>query len=447
MSKNKGCKEMDYRETMDYINNAAKFGSNYGLSRTEKILELLGNPEKKIKCIHVAGTNGKGSTAIMITKILREAGYKVGMYTSPFLEEFEERIQINGVNIPKEELSRVVTKLAKVVHKVEELGYQHPTEFEIITCAAFLYFYEKNIDFVVLEVGLGGRLDSTNVIDPILCVITSISYDHMNILGNSLKEIASEKAGIIKKNKTVILYPQEEESEEVIESVARANNAYIIKVNDNSARFIEVENVASKLYQHIEVRTKNDSYDITLSLLGKHQLLNCSTAIHCVEELIQLGVNVEKKNIISALKNVEWKGRLEVLENHPLVVIDGAHNSDGIKKLSESIGTYFNYNKIVLILGILGDKEVEKMVEVISKKAKNIITVTPHSQRAELSSDLELVVKKYNKNCESVDDYKEAFLKAKQYCSKDDLLLISGSLYMIGDMRKIITHYEQGLDQ
>ncbi len=447
MSKNKGCKEMDYRETMDYINNAAKFGSNYGLSRTEKILELLGNPEKKIKCIHVAGTNGKGSTAIMITKILREAGYKVGMYTSPFLEEFEERIQINGVNIPKEELSRVVTKLAKVVHKVEELGYQHPTEFEIITCAAFLYFYEKSIDFVVLEVGLGGRLDSTNVIDPILCVITSISYDHMNILGNSLKEIASEKAGIIKKNKTVILYPQEEESEEVIESVARANNAYIIKVNDNSARFIEVENISSKLYQHIEVRTKNDSYDITLSLLGKHQLLNCSTAIHCVEELIQLGVNVDKKNIISALKNVEWKGRLEVLENHPLVVIDGAHNSDGIKKLSESIGTYFNYNKIVLILGILGDKEVEKMVEVISKKAKKIITVTPHSQRAELSRDLELVVKKYNKNCESMDDYKEAFLKAKQYCRKDDLLLISGSLYMIGDMRKIITHYDQGLDQ
>ncbi len=433
---------MNYRETMDYIKNTAKFGSNYGLARTEKILELLGNPEKKIKCIHVAGTNGKGSTAIMITKILREAGYNVGMYTSPFLEQFEERIQINGENILKEELALVVTKLSKVVDKVEKLGYEHPTEFEIITCAAFLYFYEKNIDFVVLEVGLGGRLDSTNVIDPLLCVIASISYDHMNILGNTLKEIASEKAGIIKKNKSVILYPQEDESEEVIEEIARANNALLIKVDENSARFIEVRNISSKLYQHIEIRTKNDSYDITLSLLGQHQLLNCSTAIHCIEELIHLGVKVEKKDIIAALKSVEWKGRLEVLENAPLVVIDGAHNRDGIKKLSESIGTYFKYKKLVLILGILADKEVEKMVEVISKRAERIITVTPHSNRAELSKDLEIVVKKYNPNCESVDEYKEAFLKAKQYCNKDDLLLVAGSLYMIGDMRKIITDHE-----
>ncbi len=437
---------MDYKETMDYILNTAKFGSNYGLGRTEKILELLGNPEKKIKYIHVAGTNGKGSTAIMITKILREAGYKVGMYTSPFLEEFEERIQINGENIQRPELSQVVTKVSKAVDKVEKLGYENPTEFEIISCAAFLYFYEKNVDFVVLEVGLGGRLDSTNVVDPLLCVITSISYDHMNILGSTLKEIASEKAGIIKKNKTVILYPQEDESEEVIEKVAREKNASIIKVHENSARLLEVKNIGAKYYQNIEVKTKNDVYDIKLSLLGKHQLLNCSTAIHCIEELISLGVNVSKKNIISALKNIEWKGRLEVLESDPLVVIDGAHNRDGIKKLSESIGTYFKYKNIVLILGILADKEVEKMVEVISKKAEKIITVTPHSNRAELSKDLETVVKKYNPNCESMDDYKEAFLKGKQYCHKDDLLLISGSLYMIGDMRKIITNYGQEIE-
>ena len=437
---------MDYKETMDYILNTAKFGSNYGLGRTEKILELLGNPEKKIKCIHVAGTNGKGSTAIMITKILREAGYKVGMYTSPFLEKFEERIQINGENIQRSELSQVVTKVSKAVDKVEKLGYENPTEFEIITCAAFLHFYEKNVDFVVLEVGLGGRLDSTNVVDPLLCVITSISYDHMNILGNTLKEIASEKAGIIKKDKTVILYPQEDESEEVIENMARGKNASIIKVHENSARLLEVKKIGSKYYQNIEVKTKNYVYDIKLSLLGKHQLLNCSTAIHCIEELIHLGVNVSKKNIILALKNVEWKGRLEVLESDPLVVIDGAHNRDGIKKLSESIGTYFKYNKIVLILGILADKEVEKMVEVISKKAEKIITVTPHSNRAELSKDLETVVKKYNPSCESMDDYKEAFLKGKQYCHKDDLLLISGSLYMIGDMRKIITYCGQEIE-
>jgi dihydrofolate synthase/folylpolyglutamate synthase len=431
---------MNYNETMEYIKNTAKFGSNYGLSRTQKILEFLGNPEKKLKCIHIAGTNGKGSTTVMIAEILKNAGYKIGMYTSPFLLEFEERIQVNGKNIPKEDLCQVVSELSKAVEKVVALGYEHPTEFEIITCAAFLYFYKKAVDFVVLEVGLGGRLDSTNVVDPLLCVITSISYDHMNILGNTLKEIASEKAGIIKESKAVILYPQNPESEEVIENTCKEKKCTLIKVNKDSASFIKVYEEDSKYFQCVDIKTETDTYHIKLALLGDYQLLNCSTAIHCIEQLMKLGVKVTKENIENALRGVKWIGRLEVLQNKPTIVIDGAHNIDGIRNLSKSITKYFKYNKLILILGILADKEVEKMVELIAKKAEKIITVTPHSDRAELANDLEVVVKKFNLNCESTYDYKMAISKAKEYCKDDDLLLIAGSLYMIGDMRKILTH-------
>ena len=189
---------MKYQEAMKYITEVGNFGSSYGLERTYKLLELLDNPQDKLKIIHVAGTNGKGSTTAMITSMLKGCGYKVGMYTSPFLEEFEERIQINGENIPKEKLAQLITKIKYAVDKVIEEGYNHPTEFEIITVLMFLYFATEEVDFAVVEVGLGGRLDSTNVITPILSVITSISFDHTNLLGNTLEEIAAEKAGIIK---------------------------------------------------------------------------------------------------------------------------------------------------------------------------------------------------------------------------------------------------------
>ena len=209
---------MRYEEAMKYITEVGNFGSNYGLERTYKLLEYLGNPEKDLKFIHIAGTNGKGSTTSMITEILMGAGYKVGMYTSPFIEEFEERIQINRDNIPKEKLASLMDEVKFAVDKVIEDGYNHPTEFEIITVLMLLYFKKENIDFGVIEVGLGGTLDSTNVITPVLQVITSISFDHTNLLGNTLEEIAGEKAGIIKSGVPTVIYPQKEEALRVIEN-------------------------------------------------------------------------------------------------------------------------------------------------------------------------------------------------------------------------------------
>ncbi|MGV8981361.1 bifunctional folylpolyglutamate synthase/dihydrofolate synthase [Clostridium sp.] len=444
---------MNYDEAIAYIKDTAKFGSKLGLERTRKILELLGDPHKKLKCIHIAGTNGKGSTTAMITNVLVQAGYKVGSYISPFIEEFEERIQINNKNIPKGDLSNIITEVSKAVDKVVGLGYSNPTEFEIITCAGFLYFYKKDIDFAVVEVGLGGRLDSTNVITPILSVIASISLDHTLILGDTIQKIAYEKAGIIKEGIPVVMFPQQKQSEEVIESTCRERKCKLIKVAVNSALYLGKENLnqvaitslegtaygnITTITQKIKVVTPNDDYLIDLALLGKHQLLNCCVAVHAIEELIEQGVRISKENILMGLKNVKWPARLEVMNQKPLVVIDGAHNIDGIKNLTESIDMYFNYNKIVLILGILADKQVEEMIKTIVPKASRVITVTPHSDRAELSEKLKVQVEKYTTNCECIEDYAQAYKKALSYCQENDLLLVCGSLYMVGDMRGII---------
>ena len=218
---------MTYEEAMKYISSVGRFGSNCGLKRTFRLLEILGNPHKELKLIHVAGTNGKGSTTAMITKVLRGMGYKVGMYTSPYIEEFEERIQINGENIPKEKFVSLLVEVKEAVEKVIEEGYDHPTEFEILTALMFLYFYREKVDYGVVEVGLGGTLDSTNVLTPIVSVITSISYDHMNILGDTIEEIADQKAGIIKENVPVVVYPAENNVQDVIVKKAEMMNSKI----------------------------------------------------------------------------------------------------------------------------------------------------------------------------------------------------------------------------
>lgn len=444
---------MNYDEAIAYIKNTAKFGSKLGLDRTEKILELLGNPHKKLKCIHIAGTNGKGSTTAMVTTILVKAGYKVGSYISPFIEEFEERMQINNKNISKGELSEVVTEVSKAVEKVVELGYSNPTEFEIITCAGFLYFYKNNIDFAVVEVGMGGRLDSTNVITPVLSIIASISLDHTLILGDTIAKIAYEKAGIIKEGIPVVMFPGQKQSEEVIERLCREKKCKLVKVSQDSAVYLGKENIKhiestsmggsvrtsnNAITQKLKVKTLNNDYIIDLSLLGKHQLLNCSVAVHAIEELIGQGTMITREDIITGLGKVAWPARLEVMHKKPLVVIDGAHNIDGIEKLTQSIDMYFNYKKIVLILGILADKQVEEMIKTIVPKVSRVITVTPHSDRAELCEELKVQVEKYTMNCESIENYEDAYKKALSYCDEDDLLLVSGSLYMVGDMRRIM---------
>lgn len=428
---------MTYEDAMKYITEVGNFGSNYGLERTHRLLELLGNPHKELKLIHIAGTNGKGSTTSMITKVLIGAGYKVGMYTSPFLEEFEERIQINNINIPKVKLTELVQSIIPVVDRVIEEGFNHPTEFEIITVLMLKYFHDEKIDFGVIEVGLGGRLDSTNVITPILSVITSISFDHVNLLGNDLGSIAKEKAGIIKEGIPVVIYPQQREAYDVIVSRVKEMNTTLYQVDTNTVKIIDIIK-GDKPYQLLEVNN-NGKYNVQLPLLGEHQVLNFAVVTEVIKRLNEdRFTNISKEIIIDSIKDVKWIGRLEVLKNNPLVVIDGAHNIQGITALKTNVQKYFNYNKIYLILGILADKDVEEMVKTICPMATKVFAVTPNSYRAELAEDLKNEVIKYNSNCIAFDNYEDALIAAYNEAAEDDLVLASGSLYMIGDLRKLI---------
>lgn len=430
---------MNYNEAINYIKNTAKFGMKLGLERTEKILELLGNPHKKVDTIHVAGTNGKGSITSMITNILINSGYKVGCYISPYIEVFEERMQINNCNIDKEELARIITEVSKAVDQVEAMGYGNPTEFEIITCAGFLYFYEMKVDYVVVEVGLGGRLDSTNVITPKLSVISSISLDHVNILGDTIEEIAYEKAGIIKNNVDVVLYPQQESVEKVIRQVCteRGSNLFPVKQENANLKKI-VTDSHGKVVQQIEVRTERDDYEVMLPLLGVHQIQNCNVVINVCERLMEKGIKITKAAMLKGIGTVRWPGRMEIMKTSPFVVLDGAHNIDGIRFLKRSIETYFKYDKLILVLGILADKQVDEMIREICPMADHIIAVTPHSDRAELGRELCDKVQEVNENCEYIEDYEEAYNRALSLCDGDSLIVLSGSLYMVGDMRKII---------
>lgn len=428
---------MNYKEAMEYIEGVGRFGSNYGLKRTFRLLEILDNPDKKIKLIHIAGTNGKGSTTAMITKILRGMGYKVGMYTSPYLEVFEERIQVNGKNIPKEMLVSLLEEVKIAVDKVIEEGYDHPTEFEILTALMFLYFYNEKVDYGVIETGLGGTLDSTNVLTPVVSVITSISFDHMNILGNTLREIADQKAGIIKKDIPVVVYPQEKEAEDVILDKANSMNSTVRLVKKDSGKLVRID--SDDIYQEVEIITINNKYNVKLPLLGEHQILNLSVALNTIEVLCgEQNIKLEKELIEKSLEDVKWIGRLEVLNKNPIIVIDGAHNIEGIKALRKNVEKYFKYNKMYLLLGILADKQVKEMIEEITPLAEKVYALTPHSERAELSEDLRKEIVNYNHNTIALESYEEAFKMVLKDAKEDDLILVSGSLYMVGDMRKII---------
>lgn len=428
---------MNYKEAMNYITNVGNFGSNYGLERTFRLLELLGDPQNELKFIHVAGTNGKGSTTSMISKILMEGGYKVGMYTSPFLEEFEERIQINNNNIAKKELASLITEIKVVVDKVIEEGYNHPTEFEIITVLMFLYFKRERVDFGVVEVGLGGRLDSTNVINPILSVIMSISKDHEGILGNTLCEIAKEKAGIIKAGVPVIMYPQKDEVLNVIKERCSETKSELIEINKNSCKLIDINK--DELYSVISTKFQNEQVEFSLSLLGDHQVLNASVAIKVIESLNQRSItSISKDCIENALKSVTWMGRFEVISKSPLVIIDGAHNPQGIEMLCHNLRKYFDFNDMYLIMGVLKDKDVEEMLRNITSMAKEVVTLTPNSPRALSADELKNKILQYNSNCNVGQSYKKAYNDVYNKVNKDDLILVCGSLYMIGDFRKQI---------
>ena len=373
-----------------------------------------------------------------------EVGPGIGTLTREMAKRAEKVVAVeidkNLIPILKETLADLMDEVKEAVDKVIKGGYNHPTEFEIITVLMLLYFKRENIDFGVIEVGLGGTLDSTNVIKPIIQVITSISFDHTNLLGNTLEKIAREKAGIIKRGIPTVIYPQQEEVLKVIKNKCFEMDSELYIANNENLKFKNIVNL-DKPYQLLKY---NNEIDILLPLLGEHQIINLSVAMQAIEVLNNKNIiDISIANIVKSIKNVSWKGRLEVLSNNPYVVIDGAHNIQGIKTLSRNIKKYFKYENLYLILGILADKDVEEMIKIITPMAKKVYSVTPNSIRGELAESLKDEVSKFNKNCKAFDKYEEAYLEALNDASEKDLILASGSLYMIGDMRKIIRKISQ----
>jgi dihydrofolate synthase/folylpolyglutamate synthase len=431
---------MDYNQALEYIHGTYKLGSKLGLENIKDLLNRLDNPQDKFKYIHVAGTNGKGSVTAMLSHILCEGGYKVGTFVSPYLENFTERIQVNLQEIPRQELAHITQRVKEKVDEMVSLGRNHPTEFEIVTAIGLVYFAQQKIDIAVVEVGLGGRLDSTNVVDePLLSIITSIDFDHMNILGNTLGEIAFEKAGIIKKGRPVVSYPQLEEAFSVIQEVARDRNAPLYEVSPGQISPIKISpkgSIFNFRFRDIEYK------DLILGLIGEHQLKNAATALTAIEVIRSLGIVIPKQAIYSGLSNTRWPGRLEKVMENPSVIIDGAHNSSGAEALAQAINTYFADDEIILVIGILGDKEVDAIISKLCPLAHRVIVTRPDNPRAMKPEELGKKVLRYSHTVEVEPNITKAIDKAIDLSGQQGVVLICGSLYLAGIARSYLMNWK-----
>lgn len=428
---------MNYKKALKYIEETHKFGIRLGLDNMYKLLELLGNPQDGLKIIHVAGTNGKGSTCSFITSILKEAGYKVGLYTSPFLETFTERIRINGENIPEEDVSRIVTLIKEKIEQMVNEGYSYPTEFEIVTTMAFYYYYEQKVDYVALEVGLGGRYDATNIIkNSQVSVIGSISLDHVNILGDTISKMAYEKGGIIKQDGVAIVYDQSEEAKNVIKQICYDKNAKYIEV-----KFDDINIKKSDIYSQVyDATILNQKYeDLEIKLIGEHQINNSILALSVIKYLEKnKALKIDDKSIRKGLINAKWPGRIEKISENPVFIIDGAHNEDGAISLAKALDKNFKDKNLTLLIGMLEDKDIDSVLDILIPKFNKVITTTPDSPRAINSSKLKEKVVKYIDNVIDKNNIEEALNYVLENAKKDDIIISAGSLYMIGHVRSLM---------
>ena len=430
---------MDYKESLKYIEETHKFGIRLGLDNMSKLLELLGNPQDKLNIIHVAGTNGKGSTCSFITSILKEAGYKVGLYTSPYLETFTERIRINGENIHKKDVARITTLIKEKINQMVSQGYSYPTEFEIVTTMAFYYYWEQKVDFVALEVGLGGRYDATNIIKKSdISVITSISLDHVGILGNTIAKIAYEKGGIIKEDGLALVYNQSDEAKNVIKDICKEKNARYIEVKFDDIN-IKQSNINSQIYDCTVMKERYE--DLEINLIGEHQINNSILAISAIHILRELrNLDISEDDIRRGLLNTKWPGRIEKIMDKPIFIIDGAHNEDGAMSLAKAIEKNFNGEKATLLIGMLEDKDIDKVLEILMPYFDKVITTTPDNDRAINCEVLKNKISKYVDNVVCKENIEDAVNYILKNAKEDDIIISAGSLYMIGKVRTILNN-------
>ncbi len=441
---------MNYKQAIEYISTYTDYekvprlphnAANYDLRRVFELLARLGNPHLKAKSVHITGSNGKGSVAAMIASALLASGYNTGLYTSPHLHTWRERIKINDRLISEEELVSLLEKIKPEIEAVNlKATYGRLTTFEILTVLAFAYFAEKKADLQVLEVGMGGRYDATSVITPEVSILTSISLEHTDVLGSTLAEITGEKAAIIKPGGVCVTCPQLDEVNRVIEQVCADCKARLIRVGKD----ITWQGLGFNLNgQLLKVEGRLDSYELFIPLLGQHQLVNAAMAVATLEILAEKGFNVSPDSITDGLVKVSWPGRLHVLSCNPLLIVDGAHNPGAAKRLREALEQYFDFNQAILVIGISNDKDIASIVAELSPLFNKVIVTRANHPRATEPERIAAEFKRHNVDVQTAETISEAISLAKSQARGKDLICVAGSLLVVAEAIQNEQHVER----
>jgi len=417
---------MNMDQFMEFLQSVSWQGSRLGLERMERLMELLGHPEQQLKFIHVAGTNGKGSLTALVSSVLTAAGYRTGVYTSPHLVSYCERMSIDGKDIPEEELFALAEAVRPAVEQMED----KPTEFELLTGMALLYFARQNCDAVLLEVGLGGRLDATNIIPaPEAAVIMNIGLDHVQILGDTLEKIAGEKAGIIKSGCTVVTYPGTPGVEAVYEQVCREKQALWHRADPEKMEFVR-EDLFGQTFRWEGLG------ELTIRLLGEHQRKNAAVALETIGVLREKGWQISDEAIRTGLEGARWPARLEVLGRQPLFILDGAHNSQCAQALADSLNSLLPGRKLVFLTGVLADKDYHDIMALMMPMAQEFFCLTPFSERALPAAELTARLTDWGAKATCCDTVEEGIQRALAAAGKDGAVVSFGSLYLAGAVRE-----------
>lgn len=426
------------KTAIDRIHEFNRFGMVLGLERMEELLRRLGDPQEGLSVIHIAGTNGKGSVSKFIECALRSCGYRTGLFTSPYIERFNERIQYCGEDISDEDLETCAQKVLDAADAMISDGLESPTEFEVVTAVMFVYFAEKDVDIAVLEVGLGGRGDSTNIVkEPLACVITSISYDHTDRLGDTLEEIAFEKAGIIKKGCPVIANVDDHGAARVI-----AKKAY-----ETGSRLYDISKIRYEIYDDSALSQKvsmelyeKDYSGFEISMAGRHQAENLKTALATLEILRrEHKIKLDREKLYEGIKDAKQPGRFEIIErNGKTAILDGAHNAAGAQALSETVKKYFAGKRILMITGMLRDKQTDRITDAFAGITKDMIATEPDNPRKLGAEELAEILRERGADVKTAADAGDALALSEKMMDDHDVLLIAGSLYLIGVVRRMI---------
>jgi dihydrofolate synthase / folylpolyglutamate synthase len=426
---------LNYDEALEWLFNVRRFGPERTLGPTFHLLELMGNPQERYGTILVGGTNGKGSTSAIIASVLQAAGYKVGLYTSPHLEDFRERIKVDGEMIPVEDLTRLLNDIEALFNRM--LGYTERMPlrfFDIVTAVCFKYFQEQGVDYGVIEVGLGGRLDATNTLNPLVSVITNIGFEHVNILGPSLEDIAFEKGGIIKPDNVLVTAEERDNVFNVFKEKADAIGTRIVRITESTrSKKMSVSPEGQVFY----LVTENAQYnDLVVPLFGDHQIINAATAVSTIEVLNGKGIDIAEEDVRKGLRDVYWPARLEVVSKNPLVVLDCAKDAEATEAVRKTIQSDFTYDRMVAVVSMSSDKNIEGMIENIAQVADHFI-ITKHSVSGR-AAEPEVLIKEIKKTGTPFQvqvDSAKAFETALYTADVGDMVLVIGSVYLAGDAR------------